>query len=466
MRVIPVKLDEETIASLDAETELFGFDSRSAYVRWIVERREAIDRDAMDDKAAPAIESRLEHLEAQIERLAESVDSTPDDESTASAPTESTQNTPNQTTASAPTESTQNTPNQTTASAPTESTQSTPTESTQNTPTESTAKITSDDESSPYHSEDPYPERSDDVGERTEAETHHTSESEEPATPDESNADSDHRTTEQTMVTAPGSHTASAEQHQTDEADDEPGWKRTQTDPSVRLRGSPRTTVSATADADDGSGEQADRVTAEGQGTETSSESSAGTNSGETSGGLEMNLTPERVARIPDPDVEDDAGVLGNVELHRLDEMTRRAVASSAAAGHDTDAGENRTKTAEGARSRSGGVTTGRTTLQGLSGAGALPGESLVDLDALDVPGRSDRTIRKRRRLAGRAVKYLRDNGSAKKGDFVDALFEECPAEYDTPDGWWRCVKHTLKQIDAVEGGDGSRIWRYVGSSA
>ncbi|WP_290810215.1 hypothetical protein [Halovivax sp.] len=162
-------------------------------------------------------------------------------------------------------------------------------------------------------------------------------------------------------------------------------------------------------------------------------------------GGLSMHLTPERVARIRDPDVEDDAGVLGNVEMHRFDELAGRL-------------GETRVR-----RSRDDGAEERETSWTGLSGAGALPGEDIVDLESIDVPGRSEERVGKRRRLAGRAISYLRTNGTAKKGDFVDALYEECPAEYDSPDGWWRCVKGALKQVDVVEGGDGSRIWRYTG---
>ena len=95
------------------------------------------------------------------------------------------------------------------------------------------------------------------------------------------------------------------------------------------------------------------------------------------------------------------------------------------------------------------------------SPGGVRPGEDVTDLDALSIPGRSAETLEKRRHAVGRALAYLRDEGRARRSDFVDALYEECPAGYDTTDGWWRCVKEGLKQVDAVEGGEGTRVWRY-----
>jgi hypothetical protein len=44
----------------------------------------------------------------------------------------------------------------------------------------------------------------------------------------------------------------------------------------------------------------------------------------------------------------------------------------------------------------------------------------------------------------------------------VDELFAEYPAGYESESGWWRCVKRGLKDAPVVDGGEGSRVWRYV----
>ena len=175
---------------------------------------------------------------------------------------------------------------------------------------------------------------------------------------------------------------------------------------------------------------------------DSSSSETADTESAASSGAI----TPERVARIREDPVHEDAGVLGNVEAERLDELSRRAVATTRKRlNRDVQTGLEYTSST------------------GLAGDGVRPGEDVTDLDALSIPGRSEKTVEKRRHAVGRALAYLRDEGRARRSDFVDALYAECPAEYDTTDGWWRCIKTGLKQVDAVEGGEGTRVWRYRG---
>ncbi|WP_247728362.1 hypothetical protein [Halovivax limisalsi] len=158
-----------------------------------------------------------------------------------------------------------------------------------------------------------------------------------------------------------------------------------------------------------------------------------------------MNLRPERIERIRDERLSDDAGELGSVETDRVDELSRRAVAKTRERlDRDVETGlEYRSATS----------------LADTNGD-IRPGEDVADLDALDVPGRSADLVERRQELIGVALAHLRDAGSAKKGDFVDALYEEYPAGYGSPGGWWRCLKTGLKQVDRVDGGDGSRIWR------
>ena len=160
------------------------------------------------------------------------------------------------------------------------------------------------------------------------------------------------------------------------------------------------------------------------------------------------NFAPERVERFEDESLGSHANQLQGVEGERLDEFARRAVAK-------TRERLGREPTT-GLEYRSG-------TRIARSSSDVRPGEDLVDLDSLDVPGRSESTRAPRREAVGAALAYLRDVDSAKKGDFVDELYAEYPAGYDTESGWWRCVKRGLKDAPVVDGGgEGSRVWTYV----
>ncbi len=156
------------------------------------------------------------------------------------------------------------------------------------------------------------------------------------------------------------------------------------------------------------------------------------------------NLRPERVERIRDESLSEDAGVLGTVEVDRLDELSRRAVA----------------KTREQLdRDVETGLEYRSSTPLSVPGDDVRPGADVADLDSIEVPGRSSDLESRRRELIGQALAHLRDEGSARKADFVDALYEEYPAGYGSTGGWWRCLKRGLKQVSCVDGGDGSRIW-------
>jgi len=158
------------------------------------------------------------------------------------------------------------------------------------------------------------------------------------------------------------------------------------------------------------------------------------------------NFRPERVERFEDESLGSQADQLQGVEGERLDEFARRAVA----------------KTRERlGREPSTGLDYRSGTRIARSSSDVRPGEDLVDLDALDVPGRSEEARAPRREAVGAALAYLRDAGRAKRADFVAECYDEYPAGYDTADSWWRCVKRGLKDAPVVDGGDGSRVWTY-----
>jgi hypothetical protein len=171
----------------------------------------------------------------------------------------------------------------------------------------------------------------------------------------------------------------------------------------------------------------------------------------ETSGepvSLGGNFTPERVKRFEDESLGSHANQLRGVEGERLDEFARRAVA----------------KTRERlGREPTTGLAYQSGTRIARSSSDVRPGEDLVDLDSLDVPGRSESTCAPRREAVGAALAYLRDVDRAKKRAFVEELYAEYPAGYDSESGWWRCIKRGLKSAPVVDGGgEGSRVWTYV----
>lgn len=154
----------------------------------------------------------------------------------------------------------------------------------------------------------------------------------------------------------------------------------------------------------------------------------------------------ERTVRVTDENLEADADTLSTVETDRIDAFARRAVKET--------------------RSRLGsGLDTGleydsSTSLS--SSNGRRPGEELVDFDEVDVPGYDETLIERRRVALGAAVVFLRECEEATRSDFVDRLYEEMPAGYESEDSWWECIKTGLRQIDRVDpAGHSSRIWRY-----
>jgi hypothetical protein len=140
-------------------------------------------------------------------------------------------------------------------------------------------------------------------------------------------------------------------------------------------------------------------------------------------GGLAVSVTPGRVTRPDDGAVAEAAARLGDVERDRVDAMLRRA----------------------------GGPATDE-----------RPGADLADLDALDLPGRDETLVERRRRLVGAGVAHLREADEARRSEFVAALRDEYPAGYDSVAGWWRCLSEGLRQVDRVrDAGVDVRTWRF-----
>lgn len=362
MRALSVELEDELVDTLEAERERFGFESRQAYVRWIIEHRGSISADSNDTNAS--LEAARERIATLEQRLAVATDREP----TATSKTQSGDD-----------------------------------------------RCASDPDTQ---------------------------------TPSSSHADCG-------VDQAPTTGANEALQAASSESrTDSNGWTRPKSDPSVEVRGSPRTTVSREGASSDSAAkndcEPAESTTAvDESGRDSSQEPSAACEKSEpaqdSSPGMHIpQLSPERIVRISGDPVSEDADVLETVEFDRVDELSRRAVATT----------RKRLN-----REVQTGLEYASSTR--LPGNGVRPGEDLADLEALSIPGRSVETVEKRRHAVGRALAYVRDERRARRSDFVEALYTECPAGYETADGWWRCIKTGLKQVDCVDGGDGTRVWRY-----
>jgi hypothetical protein len=163
---------------------------------------------------------------------------------------------------------------------------------------------------------------------------------------------------------------------------------------------------------------------------------------------VEANLSPATARVGGDADeVAELASALAGVTDDRLDEITRRAVARTREELGEGDGGAS-------------GLSYDAT--NALCSDGPPPGADITDLGALDVPGRDEGLVERRQRAVGAALAFLKEASEACRSDFIDALYETCPAGYDTADGWWRCVRRGLSQVDRVDGaGEGSRTWRF-----
>ncbi|WP_436343268.1 hypothetical protein [Natronorubrum sp. FCH18a] len=360
MQALSVELEDEIVAALEAERELFGFESRQAYVRWIIEHRGSIEADGYDldgaqDRLLADHSRRLARLEERVATITAQLERDGDGSGAADAST-------------------------------------------------------------------------------TAAEATRTNE-----IPGETSTGSGHE----------GDDTDARD----DSRDRQPRRDTPDRESPIEVHGSPRTVrqgPDSTVRSDDSADSSPSRAREEARSTERDeSDPGPGSNAesavpfesaAEESGGL----APERIARIREDPVHEDAGVLGNVEAERLDELSRRAVATTRKRlNRDVQTGLEYTSSTR------------------LAGGGVRPGDDITDLDALSIPGRSTAVLEKRRHAVGRALAYLRDEDRARRSDFVDALYAECPAGYETADSWWECIKEGLKQVDAVDGGEGTRVWQY-----
>lgn len=149
-------------------------------------------------------------------------------------------------------------------------------------------------------------------------------------------------------------------------------------------------------------------------------------------------------ARIRDDQLTAAADALSSVDGQRLNRLTQQAL----------EQGENRADT--------GGDSGSEYRSQRPLVDDHRPGEDITDLDTLEVPGWDEESISRRQEAVGAALAFLRNEGEATRQEFIDALYEEYPAGYDSPDSWWECLTRGLRQVDRVDPArQESRVWRF-----
>jgi hypothetical protein len=80
-----------------------------------------------------------------------------------------------------------------------------------------------------------------------------------------------------------------------------------------------------------------------------------------------------------------------------------------------------------------------------------------------DLPG-SGSTLADRREALRASYEYLVDHPSAKKSDFLQDVFPEHPAGFETAEGWWNAIQPALKDLPGVDPPEErGHIWHFLG---
>ncbi|MEF8773249.1 MAG: ArsR family transcriptional regulator [Halobacteriales archaeon] len=80
-----------------------------------------------------------------------------------------------------------------------------------------------------------------------------------------------------------------------------------------------------------------------------------------------------------------------------------------------------------------------------------------------DLPG-TGRTLAARREALRASYDYLVEHPSAKKSDFLQDVFPEHPAGFETAEGWWNAIQPALKDLPGVDPPEErGHIWHFLG---
>ncbi|MFC6954694.1 winged helix-turn-helix domain-containing protein [Halorubellus litoreus] len=87
--------------------------------------------------------------------------------------------------------------------------------------------------------------------------------------------------------------------------------------------------------------------------------------------------------------------------------------------------------------------------------------EGLVE--QTDLPG-TGKTLKTRQEALIAAYEYLQEHPEAKKSDFLQDVFPENPAEYQTAEGWWNAIQPALAELPGVNPPEErGHIWHFLG---
>lgn len=84
-------------------------------------------------------------------------------------------------------------------------------------------------------------------------------------------------------------------------------------------------------------------------------------------------------------------------------------------------------------------------------------------VENVDLPG-TGKTLKARQRALLAAYEYLQEHPEAKKSDFLQDVFSENPAEYETAEGWWNAIQPALAELPGVDPPEErGHIWHFLG---
>ena len=93
----------------------------------------------------------------------------------------------------------------------------------------------------------------------------------------------------------------------------------------------------------------------------------------------------------------------------------------------------------------------------------ALDPTTRQKIQDVDLPG-TGKTLESRRDALRAAYEYLKNHPQARKSDFLQDVFPENQAEYETAEGWWNAIQPALAQLPGVDPPEErGHIWHFLG---